>query len=114
MSPETFENLLRLVGPLVTKAKTVMREPMNVGERLTLTIHYGPLDSRTKTRTRPDLRPITCDLTFGETDRGRPDSDEIEFDPTRIESIRLEWNRNFYVCVPALRIRNVYYLVFTT
>jgi len=40
MSPETFEHLLRLVGPLVTKAKTVMREPISAAERLTLTIHY--------------------------------------------------------------------------
>ena len=40
MSQETFENLLRLVGPLVTKAKKVVREPLSVAERLSLTIHF--------------------------------------------------------------------------
>ena len=40
MSQETFENLLRLVGPLVTKAKKVVREPLSAAERLSLTIHF--------------------------------------------------------------------------
>ena len=39
MSPETFKNLQRSVGPLVTNAKAVMREPVSAAERLTLTIH---------------------------------------------------------------------------
>ena len=40
MSPNTFEHLLSLVGPLITKKETAMRQPISAAERLTLTIHY--------------------------------------------------------------------------
>ena len=46
MSQETFENLLRLVGSLVTQAKKVVREPLSAPERLPLTIHYLAYDDR--------------------------------------------------------------------
>ena len=38
MSPERFKHLLTLVGPLITKKTTKMREPISVAERLTLTL----------------------------------------------------------------------------
>ena len=40
MSPETFQHLLTLVGPIITKKDTRMREAIGAAERLTLTIHY--------------------------------------------------------------------------
>ena len=40
MSPETFENLLVLVGPKIAKKDTYMRDAIGASERLTLTIHY--------------------------------------------------------------------------
>ena len=40
MSPDTFEHLLSLVGPLITKKTTNMRTPISPAERLTLTLHY--------------------------------------------------------------------------
>lgn len=40
MTPERFEHLLSLVGPLITKTNTRMREAISVAERLTLTLRY--------------------------------------------------------------------------
>ena len=40
MSPDTFEHLLSLVGPLITKKPTNMRARISAEERLTLTLHY--------------------------------------------------------------------------
>ena len=40
MTPERFEHLLSLVGPLVTKTNTRMREAISAAERLTLTLRY--------------------------------------------------------------------------
>ena len=40
MSPETFEHLLSLVGPLISKKDTHMREAIGAAERLSMTIHY--------------------------------------------------------------------------
>ncbi|CAH3117914.1 unnamed protein product, partial [Pocillopora meandrina] len=38
MSPERFEHLLTLVGPLISKKATKMRELISAAERLTLTL----------------------------------------------------------------------------
>ena len=38
MSPEKFEHLLTLVGPLISKRATKMRELISAAERLTLTL----------------------------------------------------------------------------
>ena len=38
MTPERFEHLLSLVGPLVTKVNTKMRQAISAAERLTLTL----------------------------------------------------------------------------
>ena len=38
MSPERFEHLLTLVGPLISKKATKMRELSSAAERLTLTL----------------------------------------------------------------------------
>ena len=40
MSPETFEQLLTMVGPIISKKDTYMREAIGAAERLSLTIHY--------------------------------------------------------------------------
>lgn len=40
MSPERFEHLLSLVGPLISKTSTRMREPISEAERLTLTLRF--------------------------------------------------------------------------
>ena len=40
MTPERFEHLLSLVGPLVTKVNTKMRQAISAAERLTLTLRY--------------------------------------------------------------------------
>ena len=38
MSPERFKHLLILVGPLISKKTTGMREPISAAEHLTLTL----------------------------------------------------------------------------
>ena len=40
MSPETFEQLLTMIGPIISKKDTYMREAIGAAERLSLTIHY--------------------------------------------------------------------------
>ena len=40
MSPDRFENLLSLVGPLISKKSTRMRESISEAERLTLTLRF--------------------------------------------------------------------------
>lgn len=40
MSPESFEYLLSLVGPLITEQSTKLREAVPVGERLPFTLPY--------------------------------------------------------------------------
>ena len=40
MSPDTFQHLLTLVSPFITKKDTHMREAIGAAERLALTIHY--------------------------------------------------------------------------
>ena len=40
MSPDRFEHLLSLVGPLISKKSTRMREPISEAERLTLTLRF--------------------------------------------------------------------------
>ena len=40
MSPERFENLLSLVGPLIAKKKCRSREPLSPAERLVITLRY--------------------------------------------------------------------------
>ena len=40
MCPESFEYLLQLVGPVIVKQNTKMREPISAAERLTMTVHY--------------------------------------------------------------------------
>ena len=40
MTPQRFDNLLSLVGPLITRQATVMRSPISAGERLAVTIRY--------------------------------------------------------------------------
>ena len=40
MSPQTFEQLLTMVGPIISKKDTYMREAIGAAERLSLTIHY--------------------------------------------------------------------------
>lgn len=40
VTPERFEHLLSLVGPLITKTNTRMREAISAAERLTLTFRY--------------------------------------------------------------------------
>ena len=40
MSAETFEQLLTMVGPIISKKDTCMREVIGAAERLSLTIHY--------------------------------------------------------------------------
>jgi len=40
MSPETFEQLLTMVGPIISKKDTYMEEAIGAAERLSLTIHY--------------------------------------------------------------------------
>lgn len=40
MSPDTFDHLLRLVGPKISKQNTQMREAISADERLSLTLHY--------------------------------------------------------------------------
>ena len=40
MSPETFEQLLTMAGPIISKKDTYMREAVGAAERLSLTIHY--------------------------------------------------------------------------
>ena len=40
MSPETFEQLLTMVGPIISKKDNYMQEAIGVTERLSLTIHY--------------------------------------------------------------------------
>ena len=40
MTPERFEHLLSLVGPLITKVNTKMRQAISAAERLTLTLRY--------------------------------------------------------------------------
>ena len=40
MSPDTFQHLLTLVGPIITKKDSHLREAIGAAERLSLTIHY--------------------------------------------------------------------------
>ena len=40
MSPERFENLLSLFGPLIAKKKCRSREPFSPDERLVITLRY--------------------------------------------------------------------------
>ena len=40
MSPSTFEELLSLVGPKISKENTVMRDSVGPGERLAVTLRY--------------------------------------------------------------------------
>ena len=40
MSPDTFQHLLTLVGPIITKRDTPLREAIGAAESLSLTIHY--------------------------------------------------------------------------
>ena len=40
MSPETFEQLLTMVGPIVSKKDTYIGEAIGAAECLSLTIHY--------------------------------------------------------------------------
>ena len=40
MTPTRFDNLLSLVGPLITRQTTIMRAPVSAGERLAVTIRY--------------------------------------------------------------------------
>ena len=40
MSPERFDHLLRLVGPLITKKNTRFRDAIPAGERLTITLRF--------------------------------------------------------------------------
>lgn len=40
MSPDRFEHLLSLVGPIITKKDTRMRKAIEPAERLSLTLHY--------------------------------------------------------------------------
>lgn len=40
MSPETFDDVLALVGPYISKQSTKLRNPISSGERLALTIRY--------------------------------------------------------------------------
>lgn len=40
MTPERCEHLFSLVGPLITKVNTKMRQASSVAERLTLTLRY--------------------------------------------------------------------------
>ena len=40
MCSESFEYLLQLVGPVIVKQNTKMREPISAAERLTMTVHY--------------------------------------------------------------------------
>lgn len=42
MSPETFEELLTMVGPIISKKDTYMREAIGAAERLSLTINPLP------------------------------------------------------------------------
>ena len=39
MTPEQFDNLLLLVNPMLTK-KSLYREPISVGERLSVTLRF--------------------------------------------------------------------------
>lgn len=52
MDPSTFENLLKLVAPLITKKDTIIRKAIPAGERLALTLRLlatGNMFSFTKT-----------------------------------------------------------------
>ena len=40
MSPERFDHLLRLVGPLITKKNTRFRDAIPAGERLAITLRF--------------------------------------------------------------------------
>ena len=40
MSPERFDHLLSLVGPLISKLATRFRNPISPSERLAVTLHY--------------------------------------------------------------------------
>ena len=40
MSPESFDYLLTLVGPLISRESTKFREPISAAERLALTLRY--------------------------------------------------------------------------
>ena len=40
MSPDRFEHLLSLVGPIITKNDTRMRKAIGPAEQLSLTLHY--------------------------------------------------------------------------
>ena len=40
MSPDTFQHLLTLVGPIITKKDTHLRDAIGAAEHLSLTIHY--------------------------------------------------------------------------
>ena len=42
MTPDRFEHLLSLVGPIITKKDTRMRKAIGPAERLRLTLHYLP------------------------------------------------------------------------
>ena len=40
MSPERFDHLLSLVGPLISKLATRFRNPISPSERLAVTLRY--------------------------------------------------------------------------
>ena len=40
MSPESFDHLLSLVSPLISKHTTKLREPISAAERLALTLRF--------------------------------------------------------------------------
>ena len=40
MSPERYDNLLRLVSPLITKQDTNLHEAIPAGERLAVTLRF--------------------------------------------------------------------------
>ncbi|CAH3132254.1 unnamed protein product [Pocillopora meandrina] len=59
MSPERFKHLLTLVGPLITKKTTKMREPISVAERLTLTLRMLTSED--------DQQPLAFSYCLGRT-----------------------------------------------
>ena len=40
MSPERFDHLLRLIGPIISKKNTSFRDAICAGERLSITLRF--------------------------------------------------------------------------
>ena len=115
MTPERFENLLSIVGPLITKKTCRSRKPISAAERLVITIRYlatgdsqqsQSFNFRVGRTTVCNIIRETCEAIWKSLQEFylKPPSNESEW-KTIAENMHKEWN--FPHCLGALDGKHV-------